>query len=359
MNPNLQPANPGNPDPHPDAESLNAFREQALSQRERLQVLAHLAVCGRCRQIVALAQEAAEAEAAPQLTASAPRRPWFRNWRIASIPVAALACLITMAVVLNLRRAPLPTETVPTALSGPAAQPVPVVPPAPTAASHPAPQPKRRQPAARPPSPQTLAEAAFSSQPAQVPVKPAPAPSAFADAARKKQPPALFATEAAAWRQQQATVNAQQKAALAENEQRTWSNAAAAAPNGSLALHEEAFGSAGLASPAMRAPIAPHPSPLPSGLPSVSSARIGRQMVAVDSAGGVFLSGDGGEHWEPVLRQWTGRATSVRTQPFSAAENGRQSPPLFRLQNDAGKEWTSSDGRTWTAYATAPAETPH
>ncbi len=46
---------------HPDAESLSAFAEQALGERERAEVLAHLAVCGRCRQVVALAREAADA----------------------------------------------------------------------------------------------------------------------------------------------------------------------------------------------------------------------------------------------------------------------------------------------------------
>jgi len=47
---------------HPDAESLSAFAEQALGERERGRVLEHLAVCGRCRRVVALAREAADAE---------------------------------------------------------------------------------------------------------------------------------------------------------------------------------------------------------------------------------------------------------------------------------------------------------
>jgi hypothetical protein len=45
---------------HPDAESLNAFAEQALPERERGQIVAHLAVCSRCRQVIFLAQQAAE-----------------------------------------------------------------------------------------------------------------------------------------------------------------------------------------------------------------------------------------------------------------------------------------------------------
>ena len=56
---------------HPDAESLSAFSEQALNERERAEVLAHLAVCGRCRQVVALAREAADAD---DKTAAVPPR---------------------------------------------------------------------------------------------------------------------------------------------------------------------------------------------------------------------------------------------------------------------------------------------
>lgn len=37
---------------HPDAEALSAFTESALPERERAQVLAHLAECSDCRQIV-------------------------------------------------------------------------------------------------------------------------------------------------------------------------------------------------------------------------------------------------------------------------------------------------------------------
>ena len=44
---------------HPDADSLNAFVEQALAGSEREQVQAHLAACSRCRQVIYLAQEAA------------------------------------------------------------------------------------------------------------------------------------------------------------------------------------------------------------------------------------------------------------------------------------------------------------
>src|SRR5579863_9520258 len=46
---------------HPDADLLTAFAEQALPVAERDTVLEHLARCGECRDIVALALPASEA----------------------------------------------------------------------------------------------------------------------------------------------------------------------------------------------------------------------------------------------------------------------------------------------------------
>jgi hypothetical protein len=50
---------------HPDANLLTAFAEQALSVTEREGVLAHLALCGDCRDVIALALPAADIVAAP------------------------------------------------------------------------------------------------------------------------------------------------------------------------------------------------------------------------------------------------------------------------------------------------------
>ena len=96
---------------HPDAESLNAFAEQALGERERGQIVAHLAECGRCREVVFLAQEAA-AERMPELAAvgygdrgAAVGRPWFRNWWLVWAPTAALGAVVGLAFHVHLRRA--------------------------------------------------------------------------------------------------------------------------------------------------------------------------------------------------------------------------------------------------------------
>jgi hypothetical protein len=53
---------------HPEADLLTAFAEQALSATERDGVLDHLALCGDCREAIALALPAADMVAAPIAT---------------------------------------------------------------------------------------------------------------------------------------------------------------------------------------------------------------------------------------------------------------------------------------------------
>ncbi len=54
---------------------------------------------------------------------------------------------------------------------------------------------------------------------------------------------------------------------------------------------------------------------LPSGLNAVSTAALLNRLLAVDSAGAVFLSQDAGKHWETVAAQWNGKAIEVRAPP--------------------------------------------
>jgi hypothetical protein len=76
--------------PHPDADLLTAFAENALLDPERASILAHLAACPDCRTIVHTAADA-EPDPAPQLE---PVRPPLRAW----LPGIALAAsLIVMA----------------------------------------------------------------------------------------------------------------------------------------------------------------------------------------------------------------------------------------------------------------------
>ena len=73
------------PGPHPDANLLAAFAEQALSTSEREQVLAHLATCEDCRTALLLALPPMETVAAPHAAAEPetaaisppPKQGWF------------------------------------------------------------------------------------------------------------------------------------------------------------------------------------------------------------------------------------------------------------------------------------------
>jgi hypothetical protein len=83
---------------HPDPDSLNAFIEGVLPEHARLQCLAHLAECSRCREIIFLAQEP------PPVPAAANPSPAWRRW-FAPVPVlaaAAAACIAVLAISLYL-----------------------------------------------------------------------------------------------------------------------------------------------------------------------------------------------------------------------------------------------------------------
>jgi hypothetical protein len=101
---------------HPDADLLTAFAEQALSPTERDRVLEHLALCGDCREVVALALPAADIVAAPiaaegeavraTATLTKAERNWLTSRRFAwpTLRWAALAAgIAVVASVLLLR----------------------------------------------------------------------------------------------------------------------------------------------------------------------------------------------------------------------------------------------------------------
>jgi hypothetical protein len=67
---------------HPGADLLSAFAEQALSVAERENVLAHLAICGNCREVIALALPT-------EVVAPEPTTVGNENGRRASTPAKA------------------------------------------------------------------------------------------------------------------------------------------------------------------------------------------------------------------------------------------------------------------------------
>lgn len=87
------------PGSHPDADLLAAFSEHSLTAREQEQVLAHLAVCGTCRDVVALAGS--------QLVEPVPEE--LRKRGLWEVPLfhwgaaAATAIIVVFAIALGLR----------------------------------------------------------------------------------------------------------------------------------------------------------------------------------------------------------------------------------------------------------------
>jgi hypothetical protein len=98
----LQRPSPGMAEAHPDADLLTAFAEQSLTGRERDSVMEHLARCGDCREVLALALPASEVVAAKS-GVSTPRR-WF-GWPVLRWGFVAAGILaVTSVGVLQFRQ---------------------------------------------------------------------------------------------------------------------------------------------------------------------------------------------------------------------------------------------------------------
>jgi hypothetical protein len=90
-------------DPHPDADLLTAFAERSLAARERDHVLEHLARCGDCREVIALALPATEA-VAPASSPTTARIGWL-TWPILRWGVVAAGIVsITSVGILQYRQ---------------------------------------------------------------------------------------------------------------------------------------------------------------------------------------------------------------------------------------------------------------
>ena len=95
-----------NGESHPDADLLTAFAEQALSAAEREGVLEHLARCGDCRELIALALPAVETATAPTVAeaeragAPTPRKLSFAwphlRWAALAAGVVVAAAVLLM-----------------------------------------------------------------------------------------------------------------------------------------------------------------------------------------------------------------------------------------------------------------------
>src|SRR2546426_11584301 len=85
---------------HPDPDLLAAFAEKSLGERERAQMLEHLAQCADCREVVSLAIPELE-PAAHAASARPARSPWLR-WPVLRWGALA-ACVVVVGAAVTLR----------------------------------------------------------------------------------------------------------------------------------------------------------------------------------------------------------------------------------------------------------------
>ena len=386
-------------DSHPDAESLNAFAEQALAERERGEILAHLAGCSRCRQVVYLAQEAAAvmepAAAAPAARPAARHQSWFRSWWLVLTPAAALAAVLALAFFIHLRRqqmGPEMAKVVPQSApqneagnSEPVEQPprVQVTPasektvPAPAAPARPVPKKMKAAPPGMEPrqvafsAPASMPSAAEADQPLLAAANEPAVPPGTSGSAH----PSLDAVAESKSAAPVATLQEERMRAVAASQSRTMAEKEMSPASAKKAAKREpAAGVLTAAAPppqfdansassrgynagelhgaggAFAVYKAKQPA-LPSGLPAVSTVTARNRTLALDGSGSVFLSEDSESRWESVAKQWTGRAVAVRVQPAPGANDGATpaTPAIFEIVNDQGQIWISTDGRIWKA----------
>jgi len=81
---------------HPDADLLTAFAEQSLGESERQQVMGHVARCGECREVVALALPASESVFVPS-GVRASRGDWL-SWPVLRWGVVAAGIVLVASV---------------------------------------------------------------------------------------------------------------------------------------------------------------------------------------------------------------------------------------------------------------------
>jgi hypothetical protein len=84
---------------HPDADLLTAFAEKSLGDRERANVLTHLSACADCRDVLAIALQAAPEPVLRAEPQKAPGGSWFR-WTTLQWGAAAACVVIVGAAVL-------------------------------------------------------------------------------------------------------------------------------------------------------------------------------------------------------------------------------------------------------------------
>ncbi len=90
---------------------------------------------------------------------------------------------------------------------------------------------------------------------------------------------------------------------------------------------------------------------LPSRLPAIATATLGRTMLSLDSAGSLFLSRNAGRRWKKVRPRWTGKAVRIEVASAETGVHPRKDAAsdqrIFHLTTETGAVWASEDGKHW------------
>jgi len=90
------------------------------------------------------------------------------------------------------------------------------------------------------------------------------------------------------------------------------------------------------------ASLPPDAHPLPGKLPVVTTAASGKLLLAADSAGLLFYSGNAGRSWKSVKPVWSGKLIRLAALAESPTSRG-----AFQLTTESGSVWLSRDGLHW------------
>ncbi|MGC2300611.1 MAG: carboxypeptidase-like regulatory domain-containing protein [Acidobacteriaceae bacterium] len=94
-------------------------------------------------------------------------------------------------------------------------------------------------------------------------------------------------------------------------------------------------------------------SPLPSKLPATTTVVSGDRMLALDSAGTLFLTHNAGKHWKRIKPEWPGTIAQLALADHPPQDEPRRekkilnAAPLFQLTTTTGDVWLSADGVHW------------
>lgn len=343
------------PGQHPDADQLSGFAEHVLPEHERVETLAHLAVCSDCRQIVFLAQQAHEEEV-PVPHALPSRGSWLRKWRYLWPAAAAATCGLLIFPLLHRQRpvdAPqrpaIESESRPTLPNSSAQLPEPIVavtPPSGTASSK-----AKVASSSRPASAATHASVGLGSVNGSLPAprlannlsafdskettdeQSTPSLSANAQAvsgglgasapqagpsqvqkdnlltARQQQPTTVLQSQHQLFPQQGSLPRASNDSVHGEIQESTNQTVSVEATPPVLQTESAVLSASSFSGKVAQAKTAK--TPLPSNRPAASTISNGVETLAVDSEGDLFISKDADIAWQRVVQQWTGKAVRV------------------------------------------------